>query len=335
MIATCWIIIAMHFYSVYGLTIASVVPFKTPLFPAESTTFDLELIMTKEQLWTPDEWEAAIPIAYATSVAMGLRKSSHSYFFRQSAQSTESKPGHFWSEWEITGKQIRCRVRRRWSIIGLENLLLEVILPKYLQLEGWSLFHAAVIEIDGHAVLLSAPTGTGKSTLTMYLSQFGCRFMADDLAVVREVENTYMVSAAYPKGRLHADSLEQLGVPSSQKDRKHIVEINDWAAYRSTSAQLGAIYILQRAAPDANIQINPLLGQRGLTRLIFDMQNDTPFPLPDVQTQYRDATFLSGLMQTIPAILLTFPSDYARLGEVADSLMHDFRTRCMKKSNAG
>jgi HprK-related kinase A len=47
------------------------------------------------------------------------------------------------------------------------------------------LLHAAVVERDGRAVILSGPTGAGKSTLCAALIARGFRFLTDEIALVR------------------------------------------------------------------------------------------------------------------------------------------------------
>lgn len=46
------------------------------------------------------------------------------------------------------------------------------------------IYHAAVLERDGQALLLPAPPGSGKSTLTAALAHRGWRLMSDELALV-------------------------------------------------------------------------------------------------------------------------------------------------------
>lgn len=47
------------------------------------------------------------------------------------------------------------------------------------------IIHAAVIEKDGHAVILPAPPGSGKSTLCAALVNNGWRLLSDELALIR------------------------------------------------------------------------------------------------------------------------------------------------------
>jgi len=50
---------------------------------------------------------------------------------------------------------------------------------------SYLIIHAAVLEKHGHAVILPAPPGSGKSTLCAALSQRGWRLLSDELALIR------------------------------------------------------------------------------------------------------------------------------------------------------
>lgn len=50
---------------------------------------------------------------------------------------------------------------------------------------SYLIIHAAVLEKHGHAVILPAPPGSGKSTLCAALAQRGWRLLSDELALIR------------------------------------------------------------------------------------------------------------------------------------------------------
>lgn len=58
------------------------------------------------------------------------------------------------------------------------------------------LLHAAAAELDGHAVLLPAPSGRGKSTLVAGLVSSGLGYLTDDVAAI---EPDTLMMAPYPK----------------------------------------------------------------------------------------------------------------------------------------
>ncbi len=57
------------------------------------------------------------------------------------------------------------------------------------QINTHLIIHAAVIERSGYAVIMPAPPGSGKSTLTASLIQEGWRLLSDELAII-DIENS-------------------------------------------------------------------------------------------------------------------------------------------------
>jgi hypothetical protein len=60
------------------------------------------------------------------------------------------------------------------------------------QIQDVLIIHAAVIEKDGHAAVMPAPPGSGKSTLCAALIQHGWRLLSDELALVRRSDGALL-----------------------------------------------------------------------------------------------------------------------------------------------
>lgn len=60
------------------------------------------------------------------------------------------------------------------------------------QIHDALLIHAAVIEKDGHAAVMPAPPGSGKSTLCAALIQRGWRLLSDELTLVRRSDGALL-----------------------------------------------------------------------------------------------------------------------------------------------
>ncbi len=65
------------------------------------------------------------------------------------------------------------------------------------QLNTYLIIHAAVIEKSGYAVIMPAPPGSGKSTLTASLIQEGWRLLSDELTII-DVQNACVVPFPRP-----------------------------------------------------------------------------------------------------------------------------------------
>jgi HPr kinase/phosphorylase len=97
------------------------------------------------------------------------------------------------------------------------------------------LVHATAIAIEGAAILLRGPSGSGKSDLALRLIDGGARLIADDQALLRRADNQVFVRAPAEiaglievrgVGILHADLINEAPialvvdlVPSTQIER--------------------------------------------------------------------------------------------------------------------
>ncbi len=146
------------------------------------------------------------------------------------------------------------------------------------------LFHAGVVERDGHALLMPALPGSGKSTLTAALSQRGWRLLSDEFGAYDWRQGLF-VPALKPVA-LKNQSIEVLRDfapaaefgPSFPKTRKGTVAhlAPSWAAVQAvhTPARPGAIVLPRWQAGQAT-SLQPVLPAMAFSSLAFNAFNYT------------------------------------------------------------
>lgn len=80
------------------------------------------------------------------------------------------------------------------SVIGMSQEI--AFSPYFLYSENYTFFHGAVVEKDGQAVLLIAPTQMGKTTITAMLCTMGYKYFSDDVIAVN---NNDLTVVTFPK----------------------------------------------------------------------------------------------------------------------------------------
>jgi len=86
---------------------------------------------------------------------------------------------------------------REKSLVYVKNVaLFEIFAALYPDKSWLTVFHSAVVEKDGCAVILSGFSGKGKSTLTAYLTTAGFNLVSDDLGIL-ESENAGVMATPY------------------------------------------------------------------------------------------------------------------------------------------
>lgn len=138
------------------------------------------------------------------------------------------------------------------------------------------MLHSAVLERDGHALILPAVPGAGKSTLSAALSLRGWRFLSDEFGLVeQETGRIQPLPRAVPLKNASIDVIRafapeaEIG-PTFEKTRKgtvaHLRPPVDSLARQAETAEPTWI-VFPRYIPNAPVRINPLGQSVAFTRL--------------------------------------------------------------------
>ena len=117
-------------------------------------------------------------------------------------------------------------------------LLVGCVLGTAMRLRGLVCLHSSVVAIDGEAIALIGNKGAGKSTTAAMLAQQGYSVLADDIAVINQVEDRFYVQPGYPRLRLWSSALDLLQEPTAGLERvfrpmdKHFVAIGGEGHWR-------------------------------------------------------------------------------------------------------
>ncbi len=130
----------------------------------------------------------------------------------------------------------------------LRYWLFHTFFPLVLEMEGrYRILHTASVEIDGRAVLFSAPSHGGKSTLLDYFLRQGYPLLSDDTLAIEHREDGFYATGSYPYYRPFR-KVESLGLyhPNFVQEPRRI----------------SAFFSLQRGKADDKVQISKTRGIR-------------------------------------------------------------------------
>jgi hypothetical protein len=146
---------------------------------------------------------------------------------------------------------LHCEGERVRAAANEDDLLgvLDEALVVQLQRRRPDLFfvHSAVLELGGRAILLVAPSGTGKSTTTWALSHHGFRYLSDELA---PIDTGTLRVHPFPRA-LHLKTAPPEGYPLSSAVKRtggsmHLAPRDLPGGVCRDSLRLGAIVFLHR-----------------------------------------------------------------------------------------
>lgn len=180
------------------------------------------------------------------------------------------------------------------------------------------LLHAATVERDGAALILTGESGAGKSTLATLLATRGWRFMGDEFALLdpatgllwpfprpSSLKNASIetVAALVPPDRLAPE------LADTPKGRiRHVVPALSAIAAMDTAARPAAIVFPRYGAEAA---VRPVARSEAFVRLT---QASTNY----VALGERGFIALTRLIETVPAIAIDYPDTDSAIGLIED-----------------
>ena len=149
----------------------------------------------------------------------------------------------------LDGSLILCAPVRRapWQWQGF---LIGQMLPAAAVLHGLEVLHASAVAMAGHAVVITAPSGAGKSSLAVNLVRRGESFLADDVVALEPAGEQLLVhpgpalvSVRHAEARaLGPRALAELGPELGRDDNEVRVKVG-----RDVQPlPLGAVYVIER-----------------------------------------------------------------------------------------
>jgi len=179
--------------------------------------------------------------------------------------------------------------------------VLHTFFPLVLELERtYHLLHVGSVEVVGKAVLFSAFSYGGKSTLTDYFMQNGHAMLTDDSIAIERHGDTYFAISSYPFHRPYRET-ETLGyrVENFVTDPK----------------PLHTVYLLEKSAPDAAVEITELKGIEKFKAFHYSSFIDFAF-----MKQERFA-FFTEMAKYVAVYKITIPWDMERLDDVYHTII--------------
>ncbi|MFK5976946.1 MAG: hypothetical protein QM493_10590 [Sulfurovum sp.] len=203
--------------------------------------------------------------------------------------------------WDSNQKSIKYIKQKNYSKEALLYWTLHTFLPMALQLEQiYTILHVGAIEVNNEAIILSAPSFGGKSTLVGHFLQKGHALLSDDTLAIHKSNQLYYAIPSYPFYRPYRNA-ESLG-----KETKAI-------AY--TSKPINSIYILQKSTSNSSIEIIEIFGIekfKALNNALFiDFDN----------IKKESFIFLMEFTNNVSIYNINIPWDKDRLGEVYESII--------------
>lgn len=209
--------------------------------------------------------------------------------------------------------------------------LLGPAMAVFAQLRGTTCLHGSAVIVDGVAIALLGPQGAGKSTSAAAFARAGYPVVTDDLILLIESPDGFLVEPTYPVVRLWPASVEYLFgdenalprlIPNWEKRGLHLDDGEHW--FQRESRPLAALYLLgERSGEESAPYLSPISGAGALLKLISNSWGHYADKPEILAAQMQVFTRLS---QRVPIRRLVAHKDSARLPQLCQLLIDDIRS---------
>jgi hypothetical protein len=223
-------------------------------------------------------------------------------------------------------REILCsHVARGTSEATLRHILLDGVLPLFMNLLGRDALHATAVATRAGVVAFVGPTGAGKSTLAGSFVQRGIPLFCDDCLVLEE-HGQIVGIPGYWGLRLWPDSRQALRVggdghvPPDFKSRSLASRAAELLCREAMP--LVRVYHLTREPGVREPRIEPLMGRQAIARLIEAAYR---LDVSDKAMLARQFRLLSRAAQQSAVRTLVLPSEFSALPSVQRAVLDDLR----------
>ena len=179
---------------------------------------------------------------------------------------------------EQAGREVWADWTENCTLEDSATYLLGPILAFVLWLKGTASLHASAVAVGDQAIALVGPGGAGKSTTAAAFALCGFAVLSDDLVVLADQGDHFLVQPAYPRVNLWPDSVRALFGSEDVLSRlapswgkRYLPLDQNGHRFESKPMRLGAIYFLgARETPLASPVIEEVSGSMALLTLIAE-----------------------------------------------------------------
>lgn len=224
----------------------------------------------------------------------------------------------------LPGDRIRVAPKPGLPQRTIDHFLADQVYPRLLAQAGDLVVHAGAVHIGSSAVMLMGQSGRGKSTLTASFDKAGHTLLGDDAMVVSSLDSEPCVRAVYPSLRLRPDSIDALmpgaatAGPVAYYGDKERIDV--WTQDRTGHAPVPVKIICAIMPPtlDDQIRLRRMTVAESCMALV-----ESSFALDpsDVRQARSRLDHASALARAVPAFAISYPRDYARLGDVRQAIL--------------
>jgi hypothetical protein len=198
------------------------------------------------------------------------------------------------------------------------------------RLRGVTSLHASSVVVEGQAIALVGLPGSGKSTTAAALAISGYSALSDDVVVLADQGDRFLVQPGYPRLNLWPNSVRSLlgcddALPriTPTWNKRYLALDHDGPRFESKPMPLGAIYILgEREADLTEAVVEDLEGHEAFAALVANTYVNY---LLDRDMRALEFDVLSRLLAAVTVRRVRPVDDSSKVFELCETIIADAR----------
>lgn len=308
----------LHSYLLYGLRVSANVEMPCPSVPADAfpdVTVRLVQAMSEgDRLFVPQEAGARGAGSPGVHRRFDASRGCYELGYPDGVQFLVA----------ASGDAVVGRTPRGGTLAGTLVYLVGAVMGLVLRLRGVVSLHASAVVVNGAAVCLCGPAGSGKSSTAAAFAMRGHPILTDDVSPLDEIDGAFFVRPAYPRVNLWPDAADALFGGSEPLPRispdwnKRYVPLEH--RFHDRPARLAAIYLLGERRACGEVLVERRSASETLFMLIANAYVNR---LLDRQMRGREFEVMARLTRTTPVRFVSAPADLGRIGSLCDVVVAD------------
>ena len=220
----------------------------------------------------------------------------------------------------------------RWpdtlSVEDTATYLLGPIFGFLLRLRGYVCLHASAVSFHDRVAAFLGPAGEGKSTIAAAFAELGFAVVSDDVTLLVDRFDQFLVTPAYPCVRLWSDSVtglygEDANLPllTPNWDKLYLDVSKNGYRFQGQTLPLAAVYLLERRTDAPSV--HEMSANEKIIALVGNSYGNF---LLDREMRKSEFDVVTRLTSRVPVRRLTYPSDIGGLRETCDLVIRNVQS---------
>jgi hypothetical protein len=251
------------------------------------------------------------------------------FFYRDGARFAVERGGReIWADWP-----------ENYTLEDACTYLMGPVIAFVLRLRGVTCLHASAVAVDDRAIALFGLAGAGKSTTAAAFALKGFSVLSDDVAVLADQGDRFLIQPGYPRVNLWPDSVRTLfGAPDALPritptwDKRYLALNQDGREFQSQPLPLRAIYILGEREAELTVPvIEDLAGHKAFTTLVANTYVNY---LLDSDMRAREFDILGRVLAGVAIRHVRPTADPSKVFALCDAIAADTRRLAVRDSTS-